>query len=184
MLKFNVYYAVVSFNASLIRYMQLNAPPLPGSITITGATVDRSKFVNGNFELTDEICNDKPVYRKRGDATTWLEAVSTTTGTWRWYVKPTSARGPDKSVCFGYGTCETLKDPHECDTWYVYDDSKFVVEETVTCVQEPLYTADNGISNSSVVEERNISQVIDFDFEIEMPEDTEELPECPDTPAF
>lgn len=79
----------------------MNAPPLPGSITIAGTVKERSTFVNGNFELTTEMCNGKPVYQKKGDSGTWLEVVETTAGTWRWYVKPTSARGPDKSVCFG-----------------------------------------------------------------------------------
>lgn len=185
----------------------MNAPPLPGSVTIAGATVDRSKFVNGNFELTDELCNDKPVYRKKGDSTTWLEAVKTNAGTWRWYVKPTSARGPDSSVCFGYGTCETLKDPHECESWYVYDDSKFVLETGVTCVLEPRTVMD-GNSSSTALEmdidvemdmsepegehqpevrnTRTLSEDMDhdFDFEVQMPEDMDEvLPDCPETPA-
>ena len=115
----------------------MRAPPARGSVTIAGATAARATLVNGNFERTAEMCNGKPVYRKKGDPSTWLEAVNTRAGTWRWYVKPTSARGPDSSVCFGYGTCETLKDPHECDAWYVYDESDFVIEPDVICELEP-----------------------------------------------
>ena len=38
-----------------------------------------------------------------------------------------------------YGTIETLKDPQECDNWYVYDESDFVLEPYVTCVLEPMH---------------------------------------------
>lgn len=82
-------------------HVQMSAPPLPGSITIAGSTFQRSNFVNGIFELTTEMCNGKPVYKKRGDGSVWLEVVKTAAGTWRWYVKPTSARGPENSVCYG-----------------------------------------------------------------------------------
>lgn len=74
----------------------------PASVIIKGSTVDRSKYVNGVFEPTDEVCNGMPVFQKMGDPDTWLEMVKTTTGSWRWYVKPTKERGPDKSTCFGY----------------------------------------------------------------------------------
>ncbi len=65
---------------------QKTRPPLPGSIEIKGATVDRCKYVNGIFEPTDETCNDMPVYRRKGDPDTWLEMVKTNAGTWRWYI--------------------------------------------------------------------------------------------------
>ena len=63
--------------------------------------MERSDFVNGNFELTDETCNGMPVYQKKGEPDTWLEVVKTNAGSWRWYVKPTNARGAENSVCFG-----------------------------------------------------------------------------------
>ena len=124
------------------------------------------------------------MYRKRGDATTWLEAVKTNTNTWRWYVKPTSARGPDSSVCFGYGNCPTLKDPHECDDWYVYDNVKFVLEPGVTCVTHP-FQNDSSTSQSDITEPR-VEEVNSFtdDFEVVMPKSEFKLPECPNTPAF
>ena len=107
----------------------------PGAIEIRGATVDRSRYMNGVFEPTSEVCNDMPVYQKKGDPDTWLEMVKTTTGTWRWYIKPTKEKGPDKTVCFGYGSSEDIVLPHECDKmgWYCYDNKNFVVEEGVTC---------------------------------------------------
>ncbi len=50
-------------------------------------------------------------------------------------MKPTKERGPDKSVCFGYGTSDDVVLPYQCtrSNWYVYDGSKFVVESQVTC---------------------------------------------------
>lgn len=73
----------------------------PASVVIKGSIEDRSKYVNGVFEPTDEVCNGLPVYQKMGDPDTWLEMVKTNAGTWRWYVKPTKERGPDSSICFG-----------------------------------------------------------------------------------
>jgi hypothetical protein len=107
----------------------------PGAVEIKGAIVDRSKFVNGIFEPTDETCNGMPVYRKKGDPDTWLEMVKTASGTWRWYVKPTKERGPDKSICFGYGTSDDVVLPQNCkkECWYVYDNTAFVKEVQVTC---------------------------------------------------
>lgn len=130
----------------------MRSPPKPGSITIAGATAIRSNFVNGNFELTEAVSNGKPVYQKKGNSSTWLEVVKTSSGTWRWYVKPTSALGPDNSICFGYGTCDTLRDPHECDRWYVFGESEFVLESDATCDVEPL-----GLDTIDVVVEMSSS---------------------------
>ena len=107
---------------------------------IAGATVDRSKYVNGTFEPTDETCNGMPVYQKKGEPDTWLEMVKCKSGGWRWYVKPTKEKGADKSVCFGYGYHEEIVLPQNCkiDNWTVYDGSKFVVELQITCTPDPL----------------------------------------------
>lgn len=72
-----------------------------------------------------------PVYRKKGDANTWLELVTGTTGNLRWYVKPTSSRGPG-STCFGYLDQEKLQLllPHDTGVkhWHVYDGTAFVTQ--------------------------------------------------------
>ena len=116
-------------------------PPKPGSIIIEGATVNRnrSKFVNGTFEPTDEICNGMPVYSKKGDPETWLEMVEYKSGGWRWYVKPTIERGPCSTICFGYGHSNGIVLPHDCTAaqWSVYDGKEFVIESQITCKLHP-----------------------------------------------
>ena len=76
-----------------------------------------------------------PVYKKMGDPDVWLEMVKTTDYTWRWYIKPTKERGPDNSVCYGYGSSCDVVLPQDCDSgkWYVHDGAKFVKESSVTC---------------------------------------------------
>mmetsp|Transcript_4392 Transcript_4392/g.8155 ORF Transcript_4392/g.8155 Transcript_4392/m.8155 type:complete len:1152 (-) Transcript_4392:2470-5925(-) len=110
-------------------------PPLPGSVVVKGATGSRGNRVNGIFEPTDEVYNDMPVYRKKGDSGTWLELVTGNTGNLRWYVKPTANRG-SSSVCFGYLDQEkkNLLLPHDCGAmqWHVYDGSAFTIQKDVT----------------------------------------------------
>jgi hypothetical protein len=80
-----------------------------------------------------------PVYQKKGEPDTWLEMVKCKSGGWRWYIKPTKERGPDTSVCFGYGHHDDIVFPNNCTAanWSVYDGSKFVIESQVTCVSDP-----------------------------------------------
>jgi hypothetical protein len=91
--------------------------------------------VNGIFEPTEEVYNDMPVYRKRGDEGTWLELVSGATGHMRWYVKPTANRGAS-SVCFGYLEQDktNLLLPHDVgeQKWTIYDGAAFVHQDGVT----------------------------------------------------
>lgn len=113
-----------------------------GSVIITGATGgegNRAKYVNGTFELTTGVCNGMPVYRKKGDHDTWLEMVKTKSGLWRWYIKPTKEKGPDSSVCYGYGVSSDIVFPHECDpqNWYCHDGTGFKVQPSITATLFP-----------------------------------------------
>ena len=98
-----------------------------GSFFIEGATGNRAARVNGVFDLTDEVCNGMPVYRKRNDRDTWMEMVKCNAGGWRWYIKPTKEKGPDSSICFAYCSSDDVILPHDADhgNWFVYMDSKF-----------------------------------------------------------
>jgi hypothetical protein len=42
-----------------------------------------------------------PVYRKKNDPDTWVEAVKGVSG-YRWYLKPAANKGPNSSICFAY----------------------------------------------------------------------------------
>lgn len=99
-----------------------------------GGTGNRAARLNGIFEMTTETCNGMPMYQKKGDADTWLDMCKTKSGTWRWYIKPAKERGPDSSVCFGYGVSDNIVFPHECDAknWYCYDGHKFEKEEDIS----------------------------------------------------
>jgi hypothetical protein len=109
--------------------------PIEGSVVIEGATVDRSKYVNGVFEPTKESCNDMTVYQKKGDPDICMEVVKISPGEWRWCIKPAKGRGPDASVCFGYGRQYEKGPPQQCraSKWCCYDGSSFVTESTITC---------------------------------------------------
>ena len=98
-----------------------------GSFFIEGATGSRASRVNGVFDLTEEVCNGMPVYRKRNDRDTWMEMVKCNAGGWRWYIKPTKEKGPDSSICFGYCSSDDVILPHQAaaDQWYVYMGTKF-----------------------------------------------------------
>lgn len=43
------------------------------SIDIRGAKGPNAITINGTYDPTDEICNDWPVYQKRGDPNKWME---------------------------------------------------------------------------------------------------------------
>lgn len=88
---------------SMLFFIQLAIPPIPGSFTISGATGTREHRVNGTFEPTEEVQNGMPVYMKKGDDDTWIELVSVkSSADYRWYIKPTKEKGPNSSVCYAY----------------------------------------------------------------------------------
>lgn len=91
--------------------------------------------MNGIFEPTDETCNGLPVYQRKGDPDTWMEMVRTNIGTWRWYIKPTKEKGPESSICFGYGSSTDIVFPQDCECggWLCYDDTKFENEKSIIC---------------------------------------------------
>lgn len=75
-----------------------------------------------------------------------------------------------KSCHIRYGTCTTLKDPQECDSWYVYNETKFDIDRGVTCVLEPLSSDDTTttVTNNNTTTTTSTTEIITE--EIEMPE--------------
>jgi hypothetical protein len=108
---------------------------IAGTFRLDGATGKSEGRFNGVFEPSDEIQNNFPVYKKKGDPDTWIELVKGISG-WRWYLKPTANKGPDSSVCFAYHQCDetNIKLPSEYTTeWHIHTASGFVIQPiTVT----------------------------------------------------
>ena len=66
-------------------------------VTIVGATGIHSAKVNGDFEATDDMSLRGTLYRKKGDADTWLVyhfAIK------KWMVQKTSAKGTEDGWAF------------------------------------------------------------------------------------
>lgn len=57
--------------------------------------------MNGIFEPTSQRQLGLPVYKKKNDPDTWIEAVKGASG-YRWYLKPAANKGPNSSICFAY----------------------------------------------------------------------------------
>lgn len=74
-----------------------------------------------------------PMYQKQNDPDTWLSMCKTKAGSWRWYIKPAKEKGPESSVCFGYGVSNDIVFPQECDSncWHCYDGTAFVKEKGI-----------------------------------------------------
>jgi hypothetical protein len=129
----HVYYACV-------RCEQMAIPPLPGSLTLAGATGSRQHRVNGTFEPTDEEQNGMPVYKKKGDDDTWMELVNGKAGL-RWYIKPTKQKGATSSVCYAYRSVQVgnVNLPQNCTEvgWSVYDGNAFGIQTQVSCTLAP-----------------------------------------------
>jgi hypothetical protein len=111
--------------------LQNSRPPHPGSFRISGATGKSAKRMNGIFEPTDEEQWGLPVFEKKGDPDTWVEAVDGAAGL-RWYLKPGANKGPKSSVCFGYIAIDVDKIalPQDMSSeWTINTDEGFVVQK-------------------------------------------------------
>jgi len=87
---------------------------------ISGATGINAAYVNGLYEVTDEVSGRMPVYKKQGDDM-WLEYHSLTT---RWMLRATAYKGQKGSGCTAFVLCDSglvLPDkPHKSGrSWHV-----------------------------------------------------------------
>jgi hypothetical protein len=100
------------------------------SIDIRGAKGPNAITINGTYDPTDEICNDWPVYQKRGDPNKWMEFF---TQSKKWYIKATTDRGKAR------GWLRLASDPTStpelcssvCEVW---DGSKWTAQTSVNIV--------------------------------------------------
>ena len=78
-------------------------------VRIDGATGVHAGFVNGFYEPTEEMVGHASVYRKVGDADTWIEYHESSGG---WWIKTTSYRG--KAVGYASAVISPPKPLEEC----------------------------------------------------------------------
>lgn len=71
------------------------------SIDIRGAKGPNAVTINGTYDPTDELCNDWPVYQKRGDQNKWMEYFNQSN---KFYIKATNDKGNNNYnyYCYNY----------------------------------------------------------------------------------
>lgn len=100
------------------------------SIDIRGAKGPNAITINGTYDPTDEICNDAPVYQKRGDPNKWMEFFNQSK---KWYIKATTDRG--KARGWLRLACDPMVTPEHCKSvCEVWDGSKWTSQPTVNIV--------------------------------------------------
>lgn len=100
------------------------------SIDIRGAKGPNAVTINGVYDPTDEICNDWPVYQKRGDPNKWLEFFNQSN---KWYIKATNDKG--KARGWMRLSSDPTTRPELCKaTCEVWDGSKWTSQSSVSIV--------------------------------------------------
>ena len=92
------------------------------SVVISGATGSNASSINGFFDPTSEIHEDRVRYCKRGDSTVWIEHFKTDKGNHRWQIKRASAKGTDSALMWTYGWCAL--EACRRNEWFVSEDVK------------------------------------------------------------
>ncbi len=100
------------------------------SIDIRGAKGPNAITINGTYDPTDELCNDWPVYQKRGDPSKWMEFFHQSK---KWYIKASTDRG--KARGWLRLASDPTSTPENCTaTCEVWDGSKWVSQASVSIV--------------------------------------------------
>ena len=98
-------------------------------VRIEGATGVHAGSINGFYEPIEEMVGHASVYRKVGDADTWIEYIESSG---KWYVKPTVDRG--KARGYARAIISPPKPLEECplSCWQVSDGSNWENQSTLT----------------------------------------------------
>ena len=100
------------------------------SIDIRGAKGPNAVTINGTYDPTDEVCNDWPVYQKRGDPNKWLEFFNQSN---KWYIKATNDKG--KARGWMRLSSDPTTTPENCKaTPEVWDGSRWTSQPSVTII--------------------------------------------------
>ena len=103
------------------------------SVVIAGATGNNAAEVNGRYLPTDEIYNDRVLFRKEGDGDTWLRYVA---GGFNWWmVGNTASKDANNGAGWAYCVEKGLHDPTEAATWKVLvSRGEWADQPAFTCV--------------------------------------------------
>jgi branched-subunit amino acid aminotransferase/4-amino-4-deoxychorismate lyase len=88
---------------TLLQITVVNDNKRAQSVIISGATGPNAPSINGFFDPTSEIHEDRVRYCKRGDAGVCIEHFKTHNGTRRWQIKRASAKGTDSALIWTGG---------------------------------------------------------------------------------
>lgn len=100
------------------------------SIDIRGAKGPNAITINGTYDPTDEVCNDAPVYQKRGDSNKWMEFFNQSK---KWYIKATTDRG--KARGWLRLSADPMETPENCKSvCEVWDGSKWTSQPSVNII--------------------------------------------------
>ena len=97
-------------------------------VLIAGATGQNADSVNGIYEPTGEIYNDRTLFRKKGDSTKWLRYVSSNG---LWLVSSDSDKEANNSNGWSSSRPGGLKDPADASSWQIFDGSTFKEQSAV-----------------------------------------------------
>ena len=95
---------------------------------VSGATGPNAASINGFFDPTSEIHEDRVRYCKRGDASVWIEHFKQGNGRVLWQIKRAGAKGTDSALIFSYG--RRALDACASSKWfYTEDEDKDIADE-------------------------------------------------------
>ena len=109
-------------------------------VTIAGATGSNADNVNGEYHPTDEIYNDRVLYRRyetNYSPDRWLRYVNTKDGNF-WMVSNTNDKETNNANAWAYSVEVALHSPIEATKWWVYNGpvpGGEWEEQHVTCTQ-------------------------------------------------
>jgi hypothetical protein len=105
---------------------------LLSSVVIGGVTGTNAEMVNGIYEPTVEVYNDKLLFQKRGTPYVWLRFDASN----RWWIVSSTA-DKDEKANKGWCHCsdQNLDDPTRAVTWKVFNASSWEDQVDIKCVE-------------------------------------------------
>jgi hypothetical protein len=88
-------------------------------VMVGGVVGKRSDALNGVYEATGDLCNGKPLFRKRNDpggACVWLRFSTTD----RWCASDTENKDANNTRCSCYGLEKGKDHPSHVNNWNIY----------------------------------------------------------------